>query len=428
MVLNSRLILAPALWRFDRETFRRSIGRTRSAAPLLSQIQPELPRYIYLAQGDALLLLDSHSPFAVDLLRSAFAKEPSVTLVESLLDEYEPLAKSDQGSHVHELLIPLEIKATGSTSKSARAAPTRRPVSPLQQPSERKDALLPGDECWYAKVYCSQELQDRHVLAVALPKIRQLQEERLISRWFYVRYKDPDHHLRFRLFPTEMSSLSTVHLEMTGLFRTLRDEGSVGRLQLDTYERELIRYGGHDLMPFAEEVFHFDSECCASLLVDHGYAFRPLNDKLIMAVTLLWTLAEALNISEEALAEGAGVFLGDRAGEWGESSRKLEKRMRQLVRELTLRVLAGSHMSVSQLVKSSLAPIELRNRHIRIAVGTFCNQLIEGQAPTPLLELFPSLSHMCMNRLFSGDSNTAERVAIALLRSVLHASTARAKS
>jgi thiopeptide-type bacteriocin biosynthesis protein len=86
------------------------------------------------------------------------------------------------------------------------------------------------------------------------------------DRWFFLRYRDPEHHLRVRFHgaPERLygSLLPALHHALSPLMR----EGAVWRVQLDTYERETERYGGAHGIDLAEQLFWIDSETVLAIV------------------------------------------------------------------------------------------------------------------------------------------------------------------
>src|SRR5439155_2609595 len=75
-----------------------------------------------------------------------------------------------------------------------------------------------------------------------------------------------DHHVRLR-FRGEPSRL---HADVLPTVLRAAQEtvsaGQVWRIQLDTYEREVDRYGGDEGIVLSEELFHADSDSVLSIL------------------------------------------------------------------------------------------------------------------------------------------------------------------
>jgi thiopeptide-type bacteriocin biosynthesis protein len=86
-----------------------------------------------------------------------------------------------------------------------------------------------------------------------------------VDRWFFVRYGDPDWHLRVRFHGPPARLQDELGPALQAAAAPLVDEGRLWRFQLDTYQREVERYGGALGIELAERLFHVDSEAVLAL-------------------------------------------------------------------------------------------------------------------------------------------------------------------
>ena len=77
--------------------------------------------------------------------------------------------------------------------------------------------------------------------------------------WFFIRYADPDPHLRLRFHGQPDRLAGKLLPEVFAWAGALLSRGLCSRLCLDTYDREVERYGGPAAMSLAESVFGADS-------------------------------------------------------------------------------------------------------------------------------------------------------------------------
>src|SRR4029078_9761429 len=96
----------------------------------------------------------------------------------------------------------------------------------------------------------------------------------------------------------------------------LIDDGAAWKLQLDTYECEVERYGGAEAIELAEEIFHRDSEAVVALLPScSGDAGADLRWQLMLAgIDRLYAdfgldLAARLRLAERSREGFAQTFL-----------------------------------------------------------------------------------------------------------------------
>jgi thiopeptide-type bacteriocin biosynthesis protein len=87
-----------------------------------------------------------------------------------------------------------------------------------------------------------------------------------VDRWFFIRYGDPDWHLRLRFHGKPARLHEEVLPALQAAAAPLLDDGRLWRIQFDTYEREVERYGGEAGIVVAERLFHADSEAVLALV------------------------------------------------------------------------------------------------------------------------------------------------------------------
>ena len=132
------------------------------------------------------------------------------------------------------------------------------------RPRAEVTAHVPGGRWLFVKIYAGQHAADHllsHVLRAAVDEHgRRFPGE----PWFFVRYADPQWHLRLRFCGDNVASvlLPMLHDSLTPLVGS----NLVARVQLDTYVPELDRYGGTAAISLVEQLFCADSNLYRSLL------------------------------------------------------------------------------------------------------------------------------------------------------------------
>ncbi|WP_427884701.1 lantibiotic dehydratase [Kribbella sp. GL6] len=229
-VRSGRSILAPALWRTDPNlSTATDWDRTLDAWRERRQV----PDVIRVGMFDHHLDLDLRVPLHRRLFRDQLRKEPS-SVVSEPLTGYGVTA-----GHANEIVVPLV---------SVADRPEVAPNPSWSTANHRPPRHLPGGEWLSAKIYLPADLQD----ALLAGPVRQLVERMDVGRWFFLRYRDPDAHLRIRFHQGDPAIL---HDWATDLV----ESGRIRTLVLDEYEPEVARYGGTDVMAAAEDVFCADS-------------------------------------------------------------------------------------------------------------------------------------------------------------------------
>jgi len=126
-------------------------------------------------------------------------------------------------------------------------------------------SFKPGSEWVYLKIYSGPKSGDKLLSQLISPLVSTLLDDNIIDKWFFIRYDDPDYHLRLRLHLLDKSRYqSTVDLfdRMAG---PLLQNGLIHKVLSDTYLPEVERYGT-STMEYSELIFFYDSEMCLQLL------------------------------------------------------------------------------------------------------------------------------------------------------------------
>jgi thiopeptide-type bacteriocin biosynthesis protein len=95
--------------------------------------------------------------------------------------------------------------------------------------------------------------------------LEKLVEEGCVQKYFYIRYADPDPHIRLRIQHKE-GKMNCLFSIINKWVNKLHHEGIISKVVNDTYMRESVRYGGMKLINHAEDYFYADSKLVMSLL------------------------------------------------------------------------------------------------------------------------------------------------------------------
>ena len=262
-VRTGRLILARARWVADRreiEPLLKASGAARFQAVQDWRARRKLPRLVGMAEADNELEIDFDNVLSVEAFlhsaRTSIERWGPVRLVEPLAVPDQLCVSGPEGRFAHELIVPFV-----STRK-----PSQRP-SPrgIAVPSRAQRTLCPGSEWLYANLYTGTSTADRLLREIG-PFIRNTLQTGASDRWFFIRYGDPEWHLRLRLHGDPHTLRTNVLPSLCGFVSPLLGRGCVWRFQIDTYEREIERYGGVEGMLLAERLFHADSEAALAIV------------------------------------------------------------------------------------------------------------------------------------------------------------------
>ncbi|MBK8727126.1 MAG: lantibiotic dehydratase [Holophagaceae bacterium] len=261
-----RLVFAKARWRVEKEALKAAVegkGAARWTALQAWRRERRLPRWVLLADGDNKLPVDLDNILSVETFLDTVKQRPLFVLEELFPGPGESAAEGPEGRFVHELVVPFLAPAPASAAGRVPAAASMV-ASPIASPAKR--AFGPGSEWLFAKVYAGPAGVDQVLREVVAPLVGEASATGAAEGWFFIRYADPDTHLRLRFRGEGSRLLGEIAPRLHALLEPLRRHGVAWKLQHDTYQHELERYGDGEAMALAEAIFQADSEAVLGIL------------------------------------------------------------------------------------------------------------------------------------------------------------------
>lgn len=426
-VTCGRLVLTRASWWMTETEIKplvKAQGAARYAAVQKWREKRDLPRLIALVDADNELLIDLDNVLSIDTFLDVIEDRDRARLVEIFPGPDELPATGPEGRFLHEILVtyvrkPREAQAAASPKPAER--PAQAPPPPLHR------SFPPGSEWLYLKIYTGTSTADGLLREVVAPIAHEAIAHGAADSWFFIRYGDPEWHLRLRFHgkPELLGGwlLPRLHAELGPRL----DDGRLWRVQLDTYEREVERYGGPEGMLLAESIFEADSDAVLAMIEmlegDEGAEIR-------------WRLA----------LRGADMLLTDLGVEGEDRMRTLRGMRENFSREFGggkgLRVQLDQKFrkegrSLGPLLDpagddaSDFAPAlaVLRRRSERLA--PLCAELRQrfaaGRLNQSIADLAPSFIHMHINRMIRSAARAHELVLYDFLYQLHESRAARAR-
>ena len=259
-----------------------------------------------------------------------------------------------------------------------------------------KRTFVPGDEWLFFKVYCGVKTCDELLVKKILPLAHSLMREKIIVRWFFIRYSDPDYHLRVRFLLGSNEDTGYVITKTRRCLSTYLKTNEVSKVMVDTYQREIERYGAK-YIELSEQVFHVGSECVATIL-KHLKENSALRWKVAFLVvdSLLSKLGLNLEKKKELIEKMSDSFLREFNFNI-HNSKCLNDAYRK------------KRKTVSDLIQGN--NLDDRTLLISKCIKTYTNTVatIIGETPWENLNI-SSYIHMEMNRLFISNNRFNEMV------------------
>lgn len=276
-VRHGKVVLARATWRIRKPELEK-LGGAAGARALRDR--RGLPRWMILADGDNELPVDFDNDASLEAFVQLVRSRDAAQLVEMHPTPDQLVIEGAGGEHTHEIVVAF-----------VREQPVQQRAHDIR-PVTVERRFPPGSRWLYAKLYGGTATLDGVLRDAIAPVARDVLGAGLSDRWFFVRYADPDDHIRLRFHGDAHRLFREVMPRLT----RLADAGLVWRLQIDTYEREVERYGGDHGIEIAEQVFAADSDA-AITIVEHTPGDDGADVRWKLAVLGLDLLARDLCLS-----------------------------------------------------------------------------------------------------------------------------------
>lgn len=427
-VVHGNIVLALARWRMTKDVIEKLCGRQgpeRLRGLHDWRTDAGVPRFALLAESDHQLLIDFENVLSMETLMEYIKNRESALLMEMFPSPDCLCANGPEGSFTHEVVIPF-VRAQ---AQPVWPSPSNTPVPALVRSRTTKVAdgqrrFLPGSEWLFAKIYASPSHIDRLLIEHIRPLVKEVLAAGDADAWFFIRYADPHSHLRLR-FHGSPKALNSRLLPQLWECLDRQQPGRVWRVQFDTYERELERYGGICGVRIAERLFQLDSELVLALL-------SAIADRL--GAGLRWHLGF---LSVDTLLAGLGFDMSARRVIVNNLEKAQEKRfpINQRYRKQLSEKFRNERHRLEALLSRS-APNGEFPPLARSALAIYAAELgpvraeLEraqqaGELTKPVAELAGSYVHMHLNRLFRSAANAQEMVLYDFLARTYHSCVTR---
>lgn len=408
-VVFQDVVLCRASWRVGNRGFRSETDFQSACAVADWAVEKGLPRHVCRLDDDRELVFDLDDP--LDALE--FAKHrwrPDDRVYEMFPTPEEFVATGPDGGYLAELLIPYVAR----TSKELEA-----PAPALSTVDIHGGASAPG---WLSlKVYLEEAAADRFLLDVARTCAADAVARGFFSLWFFIRYGDPDWHLRLRFRQGEQrkvsDGLSFVMERLLGLVGSV-----VRRIEIANYEQEVERYGGPECIALAEEIASADSVAAIEVLNIERSMGLPYDERWRLVLASVVKLVEDFRLTDEQRLQLFASFRDNLVKEFAMGKAFFRENAVRFREERTfLRSVIGG-LYEGPAMGSFLA----RSMKLKTSVERYREVLGSGRAER-LLPVVASFAHMAANRLLREDHRRQELRIYDLLTQALRSEAARGR-
>lgn len=404
------VILSSGRWYIRRMSYEKLLNKNITITEkviLFTEFVKEfdLPNKFLIIDNDNELLIDTKDELGILTFVDEVRKKNNIILEEYLFEETESLVKDTNGNSFTNECIAFITPDKKNTRQPSEMEPLRKVTS--------KRYFSLGSEWVYCKVYCGVKTADFILTNYIAELMNRFLLDDFIDQWFFIRYADPEAHIRIRFRIKGSNYLNSTLTLFNELFEPLLKEGIVFKLQFDTYIREIERYGD-DMIDLAEGLFYNDSSFVIDLLKcldpESGGKLRwqmaiKSTDKLLDDFGLIFE--EKMKFYEEM----RNAYFTEHGGS-KETKIKLDDKFRVIRKDIDF-IFENSSENVQELTPL----FELLDRRSN-ANAAIVNELLKRAndiSKSVRINLLRSYIHMNLNRLFMGKNRLNEYVVYDML-------------
>ena len=372
--------LVMALKQADWPTLQAEIGRWRA--------QYSIPQHICLVDFDNELYVDLDNQWLAEMFVNEIKSKSAFTVKEFLFHADNAVVESAGNWHTNQFVVAFR-------NESDVIHPQLRPIPEAPLPMVKRK-FLTGSDWLYYKIYTGIKTADSLLADVLYPMAQRFDELGWTDRFFFIRYGDPEGHIRIRFHLRHPSFLADLIPEIHDKLMPFLENRSVTSVVNDTYNRELERYGANSI-DAVETYFHVDSRAIMHFLSliegPEGEAFR-WQFGLLLTDTLLTDFNFDLKAKME-FAERQAANFGREFGYNASLKKQLDSRYKEIepcINEL-LSNITGEYEFLHELNQQ-------RQLALRPFVNLVTNLNERHELAIPMPSLLGSLIHMTTNRLF----------------------------
>lgn len=225
-----------------------------------------VPNIIYQVEADNRLMFKLDNKIHLNELLNILKKKKDLQITDVECDVNNLWVNNPQGNYISEIVVPFVKNNIISTEDNGNNIIKSKKQSIDISTLDDKRTIFPGDEWLFLKLY-GNYTREEELIAFEIDNIcKEFIEANYIDEFFFMRYSDPEHHIRLR-FKGNPEKLFTKALpKLNKWFKSIKNDGLLSRVEIDTYVQEIERYGGIDTIDYVEKVFFQDSILVSNIL------------------------------------------------------------------------------------------------------------------------------------------------------------------
>lgn len=266
-----------------------------------------------------------------------------------------------------------------------------------------KRIFAPGSEWLYFKIYAGSYTIDNILCNEIIPLVKRLEEEKIIDKWFFIRYQDPDFHLRIRFHVKGDESLGLVISSVYKKLKSFLSSRLIFSICVDTYVREMERYGSKTMI-LSEKFFCVDSYYVCRILNKLEHIKATDKDRLLLGIVSIDSYLNAFGYSLSDKKNLLCLLDNNFREEFGYNKNNMKQlnMMYRKVQDDIMNIISKNEKS--NRYKGCLSLVKKREGEIEKIANEFKKKSLKQSID----KLMPSYIHMMENRLFRSKNRIYE--------------------
>lgn len=275
-----------------------------------------------------------------------------------------------------------------------------------------QESFFPGEKWVSYEIYIGIQSANKFLSDYFFPIATELKSLQIITKWYFLRYSDPEFHLRLRFEINDESGFQKVVSAMNTCFMKQYCKEMIWDIKLTTYHRELERYGKQTI-GLAEEIFWLDSQVVLSILKQPHYKFVGFEWKAAISMMLYYLEGFYDNLRDR-------LFFIEKVRGAYENEFQLNKQTRVSMAKnyRTFKHEIDDLLDNFQFPSSMSTKLEVLNKNLKKYNEKNCDKDLKEQ-------ILSSLIHMSHNRLFVNKNREQEFLCYDFLFKILKTRNAK---
>lgn len=224
-------------------------------------LNKQIDQLLRVGNGDQVLIIDPKCETDIIFLYRYQKQQGRPIYLSEALIERSGTVRDDEGKNYHAQFI-VDFQHQGLLYSGFPS---------VDESVFQRDLKMTGSEWLYLELYIHPLVMGNFLNN----EVRQLikSQKRLITKWFFIHYNDPQDHLRLRLKLKDPAQLPVILHCINQLMDISNEYGHLNKILIKGYEREIFRYGVEQ-MDRIEQFFCLDSNLALSDIakpVEHRY-------------------------------------------------------------------------------------------------------------------------------------------------------------